>query len=368
MKLSFRTLFYPLASCAFLLLLLLPLGDNLLRLTPPVEDYEMRTLAKKPEWRADSASRFPKAFDAYYGDHFGFRWSLIRLGSRIKYFLFHSSPTPDKVSLGKDDWLFLTGRFYRITQDLSRENRYAPDSLAIAVAGWEQRRQELAQRHIGYYKAVWPDKHYIYPEFLSFGMQQADCSGPHRCDQALDYLEQVHSSLPFIDVRAELLQAKKNIRLYHKDDSHWNAYGAFFGYTKLVNRLSADFPQLKPYPFSDFKVEWKTKELIGDLASIINLDWHEKEPVFSLHGRPATARSLEPEGYPLQTQIWVNPKASTSLRALVYRDSFTTALIPFLMLHFKEIVFIWDTDYSLSMVERVKPDIVIECYVSRYFR
>lgn len=367
MKVSFTKVFYPIASCLFVALLLLPLAEERFHFIPVEISFEEITQKTPPEFKKDSATFFPKKFEAYYKQNFGCRRWLINRGSRVKYYGFGASPLPEQVTVGKENWLFLTGRSYQITQDLTRENLYKEGALEKLVKQWEARKQELAVRNIKFYKGFWPDKHYIYPEKMSWGMQKADMGGVRRCDLAIAYLKKVNSPIAIIDVRALLIEAKSKQKVYLKNDSHWNEYGSFLAYHQLLKALSVDFSQLQPYEAGDFRVDSVIHHC--DLSNIINMsDWGEYMPVFKLKSGNSTAIELPADGYPSGTKVYRNDSATTKLRALIYRDSFTNALIPFLMLHFSEVVFIWDTDYSLEMVDRVKPDLVIECYASRYFR
>ena len=282
--------------------------------------------------------------------------------------MFNSSPSPDKVACGKDDWLFLTGEFYGISQDLSRENLYSKKELEQQVLEWENRKSELEKKNIKYYKAFWPDKYYIYPECLPISLKIISRDTNAKCDQAIQYLDRKNSSIKIIDVRNELFEEKKRNQVYFKSDSHWNDYGAFVAYTKLMTVLSKDFENLNPFALDDFSITMQKPSLEGDLSTIIKVKSYEKEPVFKLKKDMSPAEKLSVEGYPKKTFIYKNVNATSKLKALIYRDSYTNALIPFIMRHFNEVVFIWDTDYSMDMVEKVKPDIVIECYASRYFR
>ena len=45
--------------------------------------------------------------------------------------------------------------------------------------------------------------------------------------------------------------------------------------------------------------------------------------------------------------------------AIVFRDSFATALVPFLAEHFREVTFSWNRDVDPSAVLRIRPDVVI---------
>ena len=361
-------LFYRIASVLFVGLLLLPLSDELWHYSGDAGTEEQRVMASFPEFRYDSLQVFTKKFEEYYSDHFGFRSHLVNIGAKIKYKVFRASPSPERVACGSEDWLFLTGQYYEINQDLSRGNRYTEQGLKDKVKEWETRNAELKAMGIPYYNAFWPDKHYIYPEYMPFSMKLISGNLPPRCDQAIDYLSQSKSAVHMIDVRQELLEAKKSTRVYSKRDSHWNEYGAFIGYSKLMETIAKDFPDLKPYTLSDFKVIWEEPAFEGDLANIIKVKTKEPEPVFIFKKQLPPSEKQNADAYPKKTIIYSNPGSATSKRILIYRDSFTNALIPFLNLHFREVVLIWDTAYSIDMVNRVKPDLVLEGYASRYFR
>ena len=47
-------------------------------------------------------------------------------------------------------------------------------------------------------------------------------------------------------------------------------------------------------------------------------------------------------------------------RAVVFRDSFSNALIPYLSENFRRVLFVWTRDVEAKYVLREKPDIVIQ--------
>ena len=96
--------------------------------------------------------------------------------------------------------------------------------------------------------------------------------------------------------------------------------------------------------------------------------WSEEElslaPV-----RPRLARVVEPpnpspngdEGY-LVTEI----AGSTLPRAVLFRDSFTSRLIPYVSEHFSRAVYLWQNDVDLEVVEKERPAVVIHEIVGRH--
>ena len=50
-------------------------------------------------------------------------------------------------------------------------------------------------------------------------------------------------------------------------------------------------------------------------------------------------------------------------RALMFRDSFGSAMIPFLSEHFSRAVYLWQTNFDPGQVTRERPDVVIQEWV-----
>jgi len=54
-------------------------------------------------------------------------------------------------------------------------------------------------------------------------------------------------------------------------------------------------------------------------------------------------------------------------KALVFHDSFACSWYPFLGQHFKEVVYIWHYEWDRPLIEREKPDVVIDEILERFF-
>ncbi len=54
-------------------------------------------------------------------------------------------------------------------------------------------------------------------------------------------------------------------------------------------------------------------------------------------------------------------------RAVVYRDSFGSALVPFLAEHFSRALFLWEYDVNPRTIEQERPQVVIHEWASRRF-
>jgi hypothetical protein len=107
-----------------------------------------------------------------------------------------------------------------------------------------------------------------------------------------------------------------------------------------------------------------------DLAGMMGLKrvLHEVDMTL-VPRRPRRARVVEPAGAAptaeegrLITEI-DDPRLP---RAVVFRDSFVSRLVPFLSEHFSRVVYLWQNDFDATVVEQEHPDVVIQEIVGRH--
>ena len=53
-------------------------------------------------------------------------------------------------------------------------------------------------------------------------------------------------------------------------------------------------------------------------------------------------------------------------RAVVFRDSFTSAMAPYFSEHFSRVVYLWRNDFSVTEIEQEHPDVVLQEIVGRH--
>ena len=53
-------------------------------------------------------------------------------------------------------------------------------------------------------------------------------------------------------------------------------------------------------------------------------------------------------------------------RAVIFRDSFVSRLVPFLSEHFSRAVYLWQNDFDAGVVTQEHPDVVIQEIVGRH--
>lgn len=298
----------------------------------------------------------------WFEDHFGFRSTLVSANARLTHFAIRPLRA-GAVVRGEDGWLFYG-------EDGTIEDYVNAEPLGPAgVRAWRDTivgaRDFLRARGIGYLFTIAPDKHVIYPEHFPDSIRPVGTFS--RTDQVFDALADSGVS---VDVRPALWAAKGRERLYHLTDTHWNTRGVLPAYQAIIAAARLQVPDIPPaWTRSDF--EAKTRRLPGmDLAGMIGLKrvlW--EDDLVLLPRRPRRATVVEPRGAGPTDELGrlVTEIAGSSLpRAVVVRDSFASAMVPFLSEHFSRAVYLWQNDLIGSQLLAERPDIVIHEIVGRH--
>ena len=359
----------------FALALVLPLLGVLQKRNLELTAFENRRTVAWPAAPTTQASMrsWPPAFEAAFADRFGGRDSLIGLHHFAKTALFSVSPVP-KIMIGRDGWLFFLGED---GNSLDRDYRgvlpYPADEPAKVAAEFKRRHDYLAARGIPYVVMVVPDKHTIYPEYLPSWVTRV--AGETRLDRLYSALR-AYPEINVLDLRPTLLEAKTRERLYFKTDSHWNYLGATIGYQVLIGAVKALVPSVPAMPADRPPYLPGVDFYSGDLTRMLGLPaWLEEDDIapFSKVLGDSSGRCAKesdapfPVGSPqpaAQTHVYVcdHPQLPT---ALVYHDSMGDIFMPMLSENFRRVVYVIDRHLDQSLVEREKPDVVIEELVER---
>lgn len=348
----------------FLVVLWLPTLDSLYNLdrTPPPN--ENRTFAKLPSFQGISASQeYIRGAEAYFGDHFGFRKRLVTWNNDWKHDWFHEASF-SSVMTGRDGWLYLAS--FQMVEHYCGLSRFTPEELKDWQNLLEARRDWLAKLNIKYVFVVPLDKQTIYPEHLPDWLKKSPL--PSKLDQFLEHMKK-HSTVEVVDLRKPLLDAKQTQQIYPLTDTHWNPLGAFIGYQAIIKSLARQLPEVHPLSVEDF--ERKTiPDRQGDLARLAGQSQLESKQ-FSLEPRPPLEPLKRTTGKALSQKVWPQPDPVITLNpnakgeALVFRDSFSDNLIPFLGYHFNQVVYIGRFDWDTSFIQKEKPTVVIDELLER---
>ncbi|MDJ0835630.1 MAG: hypothetical protein QNK37_03885 [Acidobacteriota bacterium] len=344
----------------FALFLALPLTMLISGIGPTGAGTENRVLAPPPQW-ADllRPQQLTEGTERWFNDRFGMRNQMIQGYNRIKLDLFQTSPT-DKVTIGRDGWLYLTETVnQKIPEDPAFYDRH--------FQHWKNRRDRLAEKGIPYLFVLVPDKKSIYPEYLHV-TGDTDSNGRFAREMA------ARGDLSLLDLGPALRARKGDGPLYFRNDSHWNFYGSLTGYRAIAERLQVMLPGFQAETFDD--IPWSLSICEGGgLARMLGFPKELKErtymwPVWDRwcewERKEAEPYKTEPMPDYRKPQTWTCP--GKDLKVLLIHDSFMTALRLYLAQNFGRTTFVWDyiDQQTLEvLIEREKPDLVIEQHVTR---
>lgn len=261
-------------------LLVAPLASHILGVGAAGEQVEKRALASRPPWPSNRAelAGFPRAFDAFVEDRFGFRETFIRLGSRAFYALGVS--TSADVLIGKDGWLFYASEHDGSAVDGFRGvNLYSAEELDAWFSFVDEQRRWLAARNIPFIFVAVPNKHTVYPEFLPSWVNRV--SPRTRLDQLVERAAG-HPEFHFVDLRERLVAAKGDYPVYLKTGSHWNAIGALLGYLETMETARRYFPGVRIFRPDDF-VFTRQQKGGSDLAQMLYMEDALEDLYFDFH-------------------------------------------------------------------------------------
>ena len=348
----------------FAVAIALPLAANLAGrdgADPAAENRELVPFPHvAPAWSA--VATFAPQFGAWFDDHFGFRSTLVRWNAESRLFLLGVSPTPAVVK-GEGGWFFYGDD--KSVEDYANAEPMTPEALANWRLAILRASKWLRARGIAYVFTVAPDKHVVYGEEMPSSVSRVgDVS---RTDQLLTALQDTGLA---VDLRHPLEEAKRRERIYQQTDTHWNDRGAFAAYQRIIAAVRSRVPTTPP-PWTRGNFEAAERRVPGmDLAGMMGLKRVlEENDLVLVPRRPRRAKVVEPVGAAPTAEegTLITEIDDPSLpRAVVFRDSFVSRLVPFLSEHFSRAVYLWQNDFDAAVVEREHPDVVIQEIVGRH--
>ena len=293
---------------------------------------------------------------------------MVRAYIKLKKDWMGVNPLPEKLILGKEDWLYLAD--YGTADDCRRVLPFVPAELDILRARMEKTAETLRMNGIKFMLVIAPDKHSIYPEYLPDNV--VPINDLSRLDQFTEAMAGV--DFPYIDLRSPLLAQKPCQSLYLTRESHWSDSGAFLGYTEIIERAKRLLPGINQvtlndcHVFNGFNANLDLAKLLGASESISEPSIRIQPTNYNNIQRSAPAVAFPPgqDRNPEYAFTLKNDSLPNAPTAVIFRDSFTSAMIPFLARSFSSITFISNRTVDMKFVLAEKPDIVIVVSVERH--
>ena len=341
----------------------------------PWSEAENRGLAFLPEFpdSVEQISPFLRSLDAYVEDHFGFRDFYIYRYQRELDKRFNQAGPRSTVISGLDGWYFFNA--FNMMDDFLGRTPLKGDTIQSWLAHQDKKNQWLLERNIRYLYIVEPNKQSIYPEYL---MKHAMAvKGTSRFEEVLAY-SGGHLPEYMLNLHEYLQPKLFDKTLYYKNDSHWNKFGAYLVFRKMIEKISSW------YPTEEFATDFAfgpeetgiggNTGQGGDLVQMLmRPELTETYPQLIPFTPCGTVEDIPRElsniEQPPGRISFVRKCPSKNLRAVVFRDSFFVSVEPFLSENFKEVIYLWK-EYDQQNVEEVlalfQPDVVIEARAERH--
>ena len=330
-----------LTTLAFVVIVAVPMALHMAQQSPTDAGAENRALATAPTFSelAGNWSGFPDAVNAWMRDRFGLRATYLQIGFELDKVL--PSSANFKAVRGDDGWLFNT-----LNGALAQHRGLLPFATGEADA-WLDALFEM-QTYIEasgpvFVAAIAPNKHTIYPEYLTGYPRQV--AGETRLDEVQRLA--AHRDAPLIDLRPGLMAAKDRGKIYYQTDSHWTDLGAYHGFQALRDALLARGVEIPDIP-DDALVLREKPDFQGDLYGLLGIEDGAPERV-TLIKRPQIA----------------GPKPAA---ILIVGDSFTGQLQKYFEATFQTVDFLGNNagDPDFSGIDLNQYDVVLFEIVERY--
>ena len=349
----------------FLVLVFPPVYFEKVKDTIPQDTSENRKLAEKPEFNFEKIDSYASDYEAYYNDNLPFRGIIRNLWTKFNFYILNESTTT-QVLVGKNEgtkestWLFYQENHDgNPVKEVQGVYDFTAEEIFQIEDAIDKNMEALEKRNIELYYAFIPNKVSVYPENLPDNITIFDPDT--RVDKLLKYLEDKNTK-NIINLKNYLLEAKNNGQVYHKQDTHWNDFGAYVGY-KAISQTIAKDSEIN----YNFEVQFPEEKLSDlDLIQMSGI----KDILKDVEPKVIYQEDVEFTGMILQTEneiaITECESAPVDKTLMIVGDSFRKAMIPYFAKNYKKVIFLHRCDYGPYMLDAYAPDIIVCQFLERY--
>jgi len=333
-------------------------------------DFAKTENRNRAQWPKEFCYRlFPGEVEAYYNDRVPFRALLLKGVRYVNYRLIVANER--RVIAGKDSFLF-----FQIPGSGECPFRQYIDDPACRLRDYDIRRicrhvsrayTESKRRNADFLFLIAPSKINVYPDKLP-NKRDFPRSTNTLMDRVCATLASEMPQIPVLNLEPDMIQYRREcpVLLYFPQDTHWNFCGAYFAMKSILAKLNSPWPASWPWPDQTLQIQYGSKCMLGLLTMMQNPPPPHGDDPFPKDFPPYTfGKNFQHGDYTLEKVFHShNPAAPDPRTVVVFRDSFTVALQPFLSSYFREVYCYWQ-NFSPDIVEVNKPDLVILECVSR---
>lgn len=261
--------------------------------------------------------------------------------------------------VGRNGRMFLAHDSSRVLDQHAGRLTMSAAHLAAWSALLERRAAVLAERDCAYAVLIPPNAHSVHPEDLPAGVATA---AERPVNTLLAHLARHGPAVPVVHPLVELRARKRRDEVFPRTETHWNELGAFVAYGALMKSL----PATVPFRLVEEDDLWFF-ELSGPGDLGIKRRLPRKSPHLFGYPRHPDARlvsdnMVEGTGNVIVTESPVAPRTT----CVVFGDSYTFGLLPFLSESFGRLVFAQSPSVDMELVERERPHVALTVISERF--
>lgn len=345
----------------FIIILFLPSVSTTLGFNIDESLNENRAKATKPVFNGDSV-KYIKKYYKYFKDNFTGRNECIRIYNNFKFSILGESTVPDRVLIGKDNYLFYSkSKDEKTIEDYQGLISVSGQQINEIYHNLKNLNQWLSDNGIDFYLIIAPDKQTIYPEKMPDYISRGNLSS---ADRIIPYL--VNNNINVIDLRGTLTKARLfNDELYYKTDTHWNTLGAYVGYREIVKNLYMKNSIVSPVQINLKNIKFTEYITGGDLFTMLGIKDYKffRDAILHYKKNYKTIESTD--------KLIITEGPAVYPRCIIYRDSFGAALQPLLSNNFSYASYISGSkifEVNRDYVLKTKPDVLLVEIVERHLK
>lgn len=326
------------------------------------EVMDNRPLKEKP---TKFTHNFAKDYEAYYNDTFAGRKKVISKYVKLqKKFKIDAG----QYFYGNDGWIFydsIKANNGNTLLDYYAEVYFDEDDLQKMLKGINMAKELYAKQGIKYAVIVAPNKENIYSEFMPDRMQKIRKSDISRMDAAVNYLTK-ETDVPILNLKPVLLAAKNKVAedLYFHKDTHWNFLGGFVAFEKISEMFHKLGFNVKPAKLDVSMIS------NGEIRNM-DMEAGAKEWAYSVNYRNELTTECHQDEVNTAVKICTTKGTGNKKRLLMFVDSFSEYLIPYVNKTFETVYYVPAGSKKLSeiksYIDMAQPDLIVDELVERYF-
>lgn len=268
----------------------------------------------------------------------------------------------DIVRFGSDGWLFFTNTEPQYTNNevLDEKTTSSITRRAKQKVDWLKSNKDAELIYL-----LIPNTNEIYSENMPSEIVKGEKSLMDQVGAAL-----AEGGATVITITDDLFAHKDDgFDLYHKTDSHWTEYGAYFGYKAIFDHISKKFPAAAPRPISDFTFERVTKDA-GDLYFDLGFD-ETKFKVTSTFATEKFETGVDMPKYMTDNATRINEATMEYMEfssgnselpnIYVMRDSYSVMMFDWIAERCQNVIYkpLWEFGFRTKEIENIDVDYVI---------